>query len=49
MSDRMNPRKEYNGPGRGDVKGNVLIELDDAVERCLPSDGNEGTADRQED
>ncbi|KAJ3560813.1 hypothetical protein NPX13_g9178 [Xylaria arbuscula] len=38
MRNGVNPREEDNGPGRRDVEGDVLVELDDAVERGLPRD-----------
>lgn len=49
VGNGVHPREEDNGPGRRDVEGDVLVELDDAVERSLSKERDEGSADGEED
>ena len=49
MGDGVDPRKEDDGPCRRDVEGDVLVELDDAVERRLSGQRDESPADGEED
>lgn len=47
MGNRVDPREEDDGPCRGDVEGDILVELDDSVERRLSSQGDERSANRE--
>lgn len=49
VRDGVDPGEEDDGPRRRDVEGDILVELDDTVQRCLPGDGDEGPADGEED
>lgn len=49
MRNCMDPREEDDGPGDKLVEGDVLVELDDAVEGRLTGQGDEGPADGEED
>ena len=48
MGDGVKPGEEDDRIGRGDVEGDVLVELDDTVERRAPKQRNERTADGEE-
>lgn len=48
MRDCMNPREEDDRPGSCDVKGDVLVELDDSVKRCAAQKRNQGSANWEE-
>lgn len=45
MSDCMHPRPKDNRPSCGDVEGDVLVKLNDAVQRSLSEKGDESSAD----
>jgi len=49
MRNRVHPRKENDGPRSGHVESNVLVELYNAIKRRLSSQGNERSADREQD
>jgi len=48
MRNGVYPREEDNRPRRGHMEGNVLIKLNDAVQRRLSSQGDERPADWKE-
>lgn len=48
VSDGVDPAEEENGPSDGDVEGDVLVELDDAVEWRLAGQGDECPADGEQ-
>lgn len=48
VSNGMDPRPENDGPGGDDVEGDVLVELEDAIERCLSKERDEGSRDGEE-
>lgn len=48
VRDGVDPGEEDDGPRRRDVEGDVLVKLDDAVQRRLPGDRDEGPADGEE-
>lgn len=49
VGNSVDPREEDNGPSGGDVEGDVLVELDDSVERSLTGQGDERAADGEKD
>ena len=49
VGDGVDPGEEDDGPGDELVEGDVLVELDDAVEWCLASEGDECSAHWKED
>lgn len=49
VSDGVNPAEEENGPGDSNVEGDVLVELNDAVERRLTCQRNKCPADGEQD
>lgn len=44
----MNPGEKHNRPGRRDVEGDVLVELDNAVQGRLSEQRNQGSANGEE-
>lgn len=48
MRDRVHPRKENDGPRSSHMESNVLVELYNAIERCLSSQGNERPANGEQ-
>lgn len=49
VGNGVDPGPKDDGPGGGDVESDVLVELDNAVERRLAQEGDEGAADGEED
>lgn len=49
MGNGVDPGPEDNGPGGDDVEGDVLVELENSVERRLAQQRDEGSADGEED
>ena len=49
MRNSVDPRKGHNRPGDELVEGNVLVELDDTVQRRLAREGYQRSAHRQQD
>lgn len=49
VGNGVHPRPEEDGPCRRDVEGNVLVELDDAVQRSLSCERDERSTDREKD
>lgn len=49
MGNGMDPAEEYDRPGGSNVKGDVLVKLDNAVQRRLARKRNKCTANRKED
>ena len=45
MRNRVHPGKENDGPCRGHMEGDVLVELYDAIQRCLSRQGYQRPAD----
>lgn len=49
MCDSMHPAKEDDGPGHQLMEGDVLVELDDAVQRRLPCQRDERSTYREDE
>lgn len=48
VSNGVSPGEKHNRPGRRDVEGDVLVELDNAVQGSLSEQRDEGSADGEE-
>lgn len=48
VGNSVDPAEEENRPGRRNMKGDVLVELDDTVKWGLTSQGDERSADREQ-
>lgn len=48
MSNDVNPGEKHNRPGRRNVEGDVLVELDNTIQGSLSEERDQGSADGEE-